>query len=430
MSKRKDIAQIRSSNILAKKPDDSTHRNRSAKRLSALVATPRKDSFEKSRPSPFIDQTNVENGSFIPSTSWSGALTQSVGPLTTSGGGPLGFKNVALGYRREQSDFRDNDVIDFERALRSRVVSGLKEKKDATLTKRASSLSGKSLEGTLSKKEPRFYHLGDVYPGELSPVEDQGSVGSCTANAVIGIVEFLMRREGDATDDLSRMFLYKVTRNLLGWSGDTGAYIRTTIKAMRLFGAPSESEWIYDPALLDVEPEAYHYSFAQNYKSMSYYKLDGEVLSFDRKNPAQKQTQSSTIGNIKKCLLWGFPVAFGFSVYRSLMSVNIDNPVIPTPIISNDGRERDILQGGHAVCIVGYNDDVDYKYKVFNERDVESLVDPADQDKGAFIIRNSWGTDWGDLGYAYLPYAYFNYGWASDFWTILDQKFVDLKIFE
>ena len=79
-----------------------------------------------------------------------------------------------------------------------------------------------------------------------SPVEDQESLGSCTANAVVGMMEYLQRRGGIIHINLSRLFLYKVTRNLLGWTGDTGAYIRSTLQATAAFGIPPEANFPYD----------------------------------------------------------------------------------------------------------------------------------------------------------------------------------------
>ncbi len=75
------------------------------------------------------------------------------------------------------------------------------------------------------------------------PVEDQGQLGSCTANARAGQVEYFERRAFGRHVDASRLFLYKATRNLLHWTGDTGAFLRTTMGALVLFGVPPEEHW-------------------------------------------------------------------------------------------------------------------------------------------------------------------------------------------
>lgn len=107
-----------------------------------------------------------------------------------------------------------------------------------------------------------------------SPIEDQENLGSCTANAGVGLVEFFERKAFGKHLDAARLFLYKVTRNLMGLTGDTGAYLRDTMKAMVLFGIPPESFWQYVTSDFDVEPSAFCYAFAQNYQAIEYYRLD------------------------------------------------------------------------------------------------------------------------------------------------------------
>ena len=78
-----------------------------------------------------------------------------------------------------------------------------------------------------------------------SPIENQLTLGSCTAHAGVGLVEYFERRAFGKHIDASRLFLYKVTRNLLQWTGDTGAFLRTTMYAMTLFGTPPEEYYKY-----------------------------------------------------------------------------------------------------------------------------------------------------------------------------------------
>jgi C1A family cysteine protease len=85
-----------------------------------------------------------------------------------------------------------------------------------------------------------------------SPVENQLSIGSCTANAGAGIVEYFERRAFGKHIDASRIFLYKTTRNLLKWTGDTGAFLRSTMGALVLFGVPPEEYCPY--VVLDRKP--------------------------------------------------------------------------------------------------------------------------------------------------------------------------------
>jgi len=86
-----------------------------------------------------------------------------------------------------------------------------------------------------------------ILPGSIdlrqwcSPIEDQGSLGSCTAHAGAGVIEYYERKSFGRHIDASRLFLYKVTRNLMKQKGDTGAYLRKTMGAMVLFGVPLRS---------------------------------------------------------------------------------------------------------------------------------------------------------------------------------------------
>src|SRR5512136_544862 len=109
-----------------------------------------------------------------------------------------------------------------------------------------------------------------------SPVENQGSLGSCTAHAGAGGIEDYERRSVGKDIDAYRLFLYKVTRNLMKMKGDTGATLRKTMGAMVLFGVPPEEYWPYtdDKDKFDQEPPAFCYAFAQNYQTITYFRHD------------------------------------------------------------------------------------------------------------------------------------------------------------
>ena len=107
-----------------------------------------------------------------------------------------------------------------------------------------------------------------------SPIEDQQSIGSCTANAGVGMIEYFEKRANGKYIDASRLFLYKVTRKLLNFKGDTGAFLRSAMGAITLFGVPPEEYWPYDVAKFDKEPPSFCYSFAKNFQAISYVRLD------------------------------------------------------------------------------------------------------------------------------------------------------------
>jgi C1A family cysteine protease len=224
-----------------------------------------------------------------------------------------------------------------------------------------------------------------------SPIEDQGDLGSCTANAGVSLLEYYEKRAFNKYLDGSRLFLYKTTRNLDKCKGDVGAYIRDTMKAMVLFGIPPEEYWPYDETKFDDDPSAFIYSLAQNYKSIQYYRLDPPGYS-----------PSRILINIKNMLSAGFPSMFGFTVYSNISY----SPNVPFP------TSGDSILGGHAVMCCGFNDSI-----------------KIEDQTGALLIKNSWGTSWGDNGYGWLPYAYILNGLAVDFWSLIEAGFVDTDLF-
>src|SRR5437879_6340597 len=84
-----------------------------------------------------------------------------------------------------------------------------------------------------------------------SPIEDQQILNACTAHACLRLLQYFERRAHGKVIDPSQLFLYKMTRQLLNWTGDIGAGLRTTVKAMIRFGIPPEEHWPYELTKLD-----------------------------------------------------------------------------------------------------------------------------------------------------------------------------------
>lgn len=234
------------------------------------------------------------------------------------------------------------------------------------------------------------------------PVENQGSLGSCTANAGVGIVEYFERRAFGKHVDASRLFLYKISRNLLHWTGDTGAFLKTTMEGLVLFGVPPEEYWPYSIPDYEKEPSSFCYAFAQNYQAITYYRYDPPGTPKD-----------VLLSRIKTNLAAGMPAMFGFTVYSSI-SQAASTGKIPFPA----GGER--VLGGHAIVAAGYDDGM--KIKNSNRGGIETT--------GALLVRNSWGTGWGSAGYGWLPYDYVVRGLATDWWSLLKNEWIDTGEFK
>ena len=217
--------------------------------------------------------------------------------------------------------------------------------------------------------------------GQCPDVYDQGDLGSCTGNAIAGALEFDMMKQGETPATPSRLFIYyneRVMEHTVG--SDAGAAIRDGIKSVAKQGACLEGQpgdappaWPYVIGSFAAAPPRACYADAKNHKSISY------------------QSITQNLADMKGCVAEGYPMIFGFAVFEAFESAAVKQTGnVPMP------GSNDKTIGGHAVLAVGYDDE---------ER--------------VFIVRNSWGPDWGDHGYCYMPYAYLlDNNYADDFWTI------------
>lgn len=220
--------------------------------------------------------------------------------------------------------------------------------------------------------------LRDKCPG----IYNQGELGSCTANAIAAAYEFdEIKQDEDSIFVPSRLFIYYNERNMENTiNTDSGASIRDGIKSINRYGVCPESDWPYNILKFTEKPTDECYTTAKKHISVKYRRV------------------SQDIHDLKSCLQEGFPFVFGFIVYPSFETIEVTNS---GNMIMPEKNESPL--GGHAVMAVGYNDE-----------------------KKVFIIRNSWGTEWGDKGYFYMPYEYItDQDLCSDFWTV--QKTRDIS---
>ncbi len=229
-----------------------------------------------------------------------------------------------------------------------------------------------------------------------SPVEDQGAQGTCTANAGVGLLEHFERKTHGTYIDHSRKFLYKMSRQLLGITGDNGSTVAATLGAMVIFGIPPEKYWLYSKPV-DEQPTAFVHGLAQNYQGTNYVNLSKAGTT-----PAQ------ILYDMKVNITAGLPVIFGFSTYSSISSCDDGYIKYPLP--------GETVEFGHCVVSVGFNDSLE-----INNGSYTSV--------GAFYIKNSWGTGWGIDGYGWLPYDYVTNGLATDCWTLINNEWIELGQF-
>ena len=218
-------------------------------------------------------------------------------------------------------------------------------------------------------------------------VYNQGQIGSCTANAIAGAIEFdrLKQKLSDFTP--SRLFIYYNERSMENTvATDSGAQIRDGVKSVNQLGVCPEPEWPYvatpaDPntniwppgAKPGEKPTSNCYTAALQHKAVTYESVTRDLAQF------------------RGCLAAGYPFVLGFTVYSAF-----ESPQVAQTGVLNLPTSAEQVLGGHAVMAVGYDDTAQ-----------------------RFIIRNSWGTGWGMKGYFTMPYAYLlSQKLSSDFWTI------------
>ena len=227
-----------------------------------------------------------------------------------------------------------------------------------------------SVPGHIAARLPSSVDRRDLCPG----VYDQGQLGSCTGNAIAAAIECARKGAGKPTVTPSRLFIYyneRVIEHTV--NTDAGAMIRDGIKTVVAKGVCAETTWPYQVNRFTVRPSSAAYTEAAADRASAYQRI-GQNLSV-----------------MRGALAAGNPFVFGFTVYDSF-----ESPKVAQTGVVNMPKSQESVLGGHAVLAVGYDDA-----------------------SSRFLVRNSWGPNWGMGGYFTLPYEYVtDAGLASDFWTI------------
>jgi C1A family cysteine protease len=206
---------------------------------------------------------------------------------------------------------------------------------------------------------------------QCSPIVNQGNLGSCTANAIVsGLREYLLIQNKQKLVFLSRLFLYYEERKIENTiDEDSGAELRDGMKVLNKLGTSPEQDYPY---------------IIQNFRNSPTRKAIKDAVKYE----ITSYNRIWDLDSLKVALAEKNPVVCGIKVYQSFES----NDVAKTGIIPMPKQSEQFL-GGHAVLAVGYNDK-----------------------KQLIILRNSWGTEWGDKGYFYMPYKVF-IALIMDMWT-------------
>lgn len=220
------------------------------------------------------------------------------------------------------------------------------------------------------------------------PCYDQGELGSCVANATAAALQYEQIKRATAGGKFagslgkrlifmpSRLFIYYGAREIEGTTAsDDGCMIRDAIKVVYNVGGPRETGWKYDISKFAKKPNKTAYNSAAYDKITTYKSVPVDV------------------NEVRKAIAEDLPVIVGIAVFNSFMFATNGDISMPGP--------QDYMEGGHAILLVGYDDE--HKY---------------------FKFRNSWGPEWGNNGYGRIPYAYIgNPDLADDFWVLTDSEY-------
>ena len=193
----------------------------------------------------------------------------------------------------------------------------------------------------------------------FTPVKNQGPLGSCSSFTMVAIYEYILKKNKALESDLSEAFVYHYAHKRESNQADEGTSLYNNILAIQTEGVCLEQYCPYeaDPSAPEPSSEA---------------KTDALTRKIRKALNVRKD-----INHLRSALAEGYPVAVSLRVFDSFEPVA---GFIPRPSFDEIKEDR---SGNHAMVLCGYSDD-----------------------EKVFIVRNSWGPNFGDKGYCYIPYSY------------------------
>jgi len=212
-----------------------------------------------------------------------------------------------------------------------------------------------------------------LIPCSSVPVFDQGGLSSCVANATNMSLQILMNIENGSYKTLSRLMSYWNARLVTGDTDkDQGTFIHLCFGELMTLGVCEETAWPYMEAEVNSQPPLLAYKEGNDNTINAFY----EITS----------TDAQRLSDVELAIRANHPVVFGTEVGQELENYDGNpNTVFDPPTTS---------LGGHAITIVGVR------------------TNAAGQKE--FMIRNSWGENWGLNGCVWFSAEYITYAGTDD----------------
>ena len=242
------------------------------------------------------------------------------------------------------------------------------------------------LEETYTPKETKTSSVD--LTADFRPIQNQGQQGSCVAFSLTSVFEYVVKLNTKETLDLSEAFLYYNSRmkdqgEEFDPTLDQGTTFTSAIRSLSEFGLAEESFCKYDQNICYAKPSDEAYENAKVRKLI-------KALNVDR-----------NVSAVKSAVAEGYPVVASFTLCPSFNPSSnglISMPTQEELTALENGTQEKTMHNRHGMVIVGYDDKL-----------------------RSFLVRNSWGADWGNKGYCYIPYEYIEHEHLFNFACIITE---------